>query len=158
MRRNNGFTMVELVVVVLIMGMAMVAMAPQFAKGWKRSDLELVSSRMETALRLCRQKAVLYRKPYRLTIDTGDKLFYSERRDSTGVWVIDPPDTHKVDRGISFDAVAGGGATNHDIFFETRGTISLGDSPARIRFWNSRGETLSVNVVRTGRVRVTRQG
>lgn len=150
--------MVELVVVILIMGLAMVAMAPQFAKAWKRSDLEIVSSRMETTLRACRQKAVLNRKPYRLTIDPIGKLYYSERRDSVGVWVLDPPDTLKVDHGIFFAATAGGGAGNNDVFFETRGTIALSDSPATIRFWNSRGETLSVNIVRTGRVRVTRKG
>ncbi len=157
-RSQSGFSLVELVVVVLIMGLAMTAMAPQFARIWKRSDLEVVSGEMETTLRVCRQKAVLNRKPYRLTIDPTGKLYYAERRDSVGVWVLDPPETLKVERGIYFSATAGGATNNNDLFFETRGTISLSDSPATIRFWNTRGETLSVNVVRTGRVRVTRKG
>ncbi len=158
MSKRSGFSLVELMVVLLIMGMAMTAMAPQFAKGWRRSDLEMVCCRMETAVRICRQKAVLQRKPYRLIINTSGKFFYSERRDSAGVWTLDPPETLYVDRGIDFSSTAGGGAGDSEIFFETRGTVAAADAPATVQFWNSRGETLSVNVVRTGRVRVTRKG
>ncbi len=156
---RKGYTLAELMVVMVIAGIAMVAMAPQAAKMWKRSDLELVSTALETRLRVCRQKAVLNRKPYRLTVDNADNLFYTERRDSTGIWNIDPADTIHVKRGIQFRAFHSvSGTGNAALFFETRGTIAASDAPTTFRFWNAKGETLDVNIVRTGRVRVARKG
>jgi Tfp pilus assembly protein FimT len=136
----------------------MAAMAPQAVRTWKRADLDRNGNRMAASMRLCRQKAVWRRVPYRLTIDPDRGFFYSEREDSAGVWVLDPPDSTRFDRGVSAAVTAGGSSSNRDLVFEGRGTVASADAPATVLFWNDRAETLAVQMVRTGRVRITRRG
>ncbi len=149
---QSGFSAVELMVVVTIFGITAVALAPGFSRSWKRSALDSNAIKMETAMKLCRQKAIMNRRPYRLIMDPSDHTFYSMRRDSGGVWVMDPPETTFIKDQINF--ISRG--DNHDLFFETRGTVAASDSPAEVRFFNDRGETLAINLVRTGRIRVVR--
>ena len=149
---QDGFSAVELMVVVVIFGITAVALAPGFSRSWKRSALDSNAVKFESALKMCRQKAIMNRRPYRMILDPDSKSFYSVRRDSGGVWVTDPPETTYIKNQVNF--VSAG--SNHDIFFETRGTVAASDAPAKVRFYNERGETLSVNLVRTGRVRVVR--
>jgi len=150
--------MTELMVVVTIIGIAMVVIAPPVVKMWKRPGLDQAGNALAGSMRLCRQKAVWRRVPYRLTLDTNLRFFYSERQDSAGVWQLDPPDTTFIERGIDLSVRAGGSDSNLDLLFEGRGTVSATDTPATILFWNDRAETLAVQLVRTGRVRIARRG
>lgn len=155
--RTGGFTIIELMVVVAVIGMLIVSTVPPAMKTWRRADLDRNGERMAATMRLCRQKAIWRRVPYRITVDPYRRLFYTEREDSAGVWVLDPEDTTFVDRGVSLSMRAGGSPSNHDLVFEGRGSLVAGDSPATVLFWNDRAETLAVQLIRTGRVRMTRR-
>jgi prepilin-type N-terminal cleavage/methylation domain-containing protein len=157
-KRTGGFTLVELMIVILVLGFLVVSTVPPAMKTWKRADLDRNGNAIVGAIRLCRQKAIWRRVPYRLTVHPTQRFFYSERVDSAGQWILDPVDTTHVDRGVSVSMTAGGSPSNNDIVFEGRGSVAAADSPATVLFWNDRAETLAVQVIRTGRIRVTRRG
>ena len=56
--RKGGFTLVELMVVIVIVGFVMAATVPPAMKYWKRSDLDRNGNRFAATVRLCRQKAI----------------------------------------------------------------------------------------------------
>ena len=101
-RRCRGFTLTELMVVVGILGLVALVTGIPMLKMWKRPALEHAGNQVAGAMRLCRQKALWRRAPYRLTLDPSTSTFYSERRESTGVWVADPVDTTHVQSGVEF--------------------------------------------------------
>ena len=153
-----GFTLTELMVVLAVIGLVAVATAPTVFRAWKRPALEGEANDLAAAMRLCRQKAVWRRTPYRLTLDPVRRCYWTEMRDSTGTWVMDPADSIRVEGTVQFSVSAGGSGTNRDILFLGRGIVDRADAPAVVDFWDAREETLSVRLIRTGRVRMSRRG
>ena len=157
-KAKAGFTLTELMVVLSIIGLVAVATAPTVIRAWKRPALEREANDLASTMRLCRQKAVWRRTPYRLTLDPVRRCYWTEMRDSTGTWVMDPADSVHVDGTVQFSVQAGGSGSNRDIHFLGRGIVHQDDAPAVVEFWDAREETLSVRLIRTGRVRMTRRG
>lgn len=149
--------MVEIMVVLVVIGLVMTVAAPHIMDMWKRPAMDKAANSLAGRMRLCRQKAVWSRTPYRLTVKPAQALFYSEQLDSSGTWVLDPPDTVRVDHGITLSIMAGGSELNTDILFEGRGTVSASDAPTIVDFMSARGDTLTVQLIRTGRVRISRR-
>jgi prepilin-type N-terminal cleavage/methylation domain-containing protein len=157
-KKRGGFTLTELMVVVAIFGIVMAATIPSAMRIWRRPSLDHAGNAMAGKMRICRQRAVWQRTPYRIIVRPAARDFYSERRDTSGIWVVDPPDTFHLDPGIDLSVSAGGSGSNTDIVFEARGTVAQADAPATVLFWNDRAETLAVQLIRTGRVRIQRRG
>ncbi|MBN1826279.1 MAG: GspH/FimT family pseudopilin [Candidatus Eisenbacteria bacterium] len=157
-KRVRGFTLTELMVVLSVIGIVAVATAPTVIRAWKRPALEREANDLASTMRLCRQKAVWRRIPYRLTIDPARRCYWTERQDTTGTWVLDPVDSVRVDGTVQFSVRAGGSGSNNDILFLGRGSVDRNDAPATVEFWDAREETLSVQLIRTGRVRMSRRG
>ena len=152
-RRTAGFSMMELMVVLTVMGILLGVAMPNFLRAGKRDTVETAAYDMQRQLSLARQKAISRRAHYRMTIDPSARTFRVERRED-GTWVLDPAETFSwCDRVDALLSVGGNGG-NLDIEIEPQGTVLATDAPAVIRFANSCGDTATVSFVRTGRLRL----
>lgn len=151
--RIAGFSLMELMVVLTVMGILLGVAMPNFLRAGKRDTVESAAFDMQRQLSLARQKAISRRAHYRLTIDTGARTYQVERREE-GTWVPDPAETFCWSERVNALLDIGGNGGNLDIEIEPQGTLLAVDAPARIRFANTCGDTATVSFVRTGRLRV----
>jgi prepilin-type N-terminal cleavage/methylation domain-containing protein len=154
-----GYTLPEIMVVILIGAMIAGLTFPSMSKVLRRSRLEEAAGRLESALRLSRQKALARRTHYRMTIDAVTNGYGVAFADTDGTWVSDTDSSYTFPSGILFEGDAngtsfgGGGASSIEIVFEPRGTLSTGNAPLEILVYNDKGDTVEMEMVRTGRVR-----
>ncbi len=151
--RSAGFSLLELMVVLTVMGILLGVAMPNFVRVGKRDTVETAAYDLERQLSLARQKAISRRAHYRLTIDAGARTFQVERRED-GSWVLDPAETFSWSERVDALLSVGGSGGNVDIEIEPQGTVLATDAPALIRFANTCGDTATVSFVRTGRLRV----
>jgi len=153
---RRGFQLVELAVVLVILGLALAAATPSFTRrnAWNR--LEGAGRELSARVAETRQKAVTRRTPYRLVLSTIDGTYRFERRDTDSTWVREP-DRLFTATGASevlVDVDGSSVADSAEFVFEPRGTVRDGDVPARLALINTRGDTATVSLVRTGRVTI----
>lgn len=152
-RRSAGFSLMELMVVLTVMGILLGVAMPNFVRAGKRDTVETAAYDFQRQLSLARQKAISRRMQYRMTIDPATRTFQVQRRES-GTWVADPIETFGWCDRVDALVEVGGSSGNLDIEIEPQGTVLADDAPAVIRFANSCGDTATVSFVRTGRLRV----
>lgn len=152
-RAEAGFSLPELMIVLVIMGIMLSIAIPNFARIGRRDQVESIAYDFHRTLSMARQKALAKRTQYRVTLDTGAHTYVTERREN-GTWVQDPPEVRswRDDVGLVLDV--GGSGSNADIIVGPQGTLLAEDSPARLTFTNAHGDTAWVSFVRTGRIRV----
>lgn len=151
--RSAGFSMIELMVVLTIVGIMLAAAIPNFARVSNRDKVMEVACDIQRTLTLARQKALAKRAPYRVTIDPISRTFRVDRH-QMGAWVGDPPEVFAWREEVDISMSVGGVAGNYDIEIEPQGTLRAQDAPALLTFTNCHGDTVVVNFVRTGRIRV----
>lgn len=151
-RWTAGFSLTELLVVMAIMAIIIGAAVPNFVRVSSRDRVEAAAYDLERTVTLARQKAVAKRRPYRVTMNTYDKSYYVERRDGL-TWTRDPDEIVVVHPSVTMDVNLGANPSNSVLFLEPQGTIAEEDAPGYISFYNTRGDTAVVSVVRTGRIR-----
>jgi prepilin-type N-terminal cleavage/methylation domain-containing protein len=153
-RGVGGFSLMELMVVLTVMGIILSVAMPNFVRIGRRDAVETAAYDLQRQISLARQKAVSRRARYRVSIDAGARTFTIDRREN-GSWVPDPGETFtwcdRVDAVVSI----GGTSANTDIELEPQGTVVATDAPAIIRFANAHGDTTTVSLVRTGRLRIS---
>lgn len=149
----RGFSLTELMIVLVVMGIMLTVAVPNFARMGRRDKVESVAYDFHRALALARQKALAKRTQYKMTLDPTGHSFVVQRRDS-GSWVNDPADPKTWDAEVALAAECGGSSSNLDILLEPQGTVAAADSPVRLTFTNAHGDTARVSLVRTGRIRV----
>jgi type II secretion system protein H len=152
-RRQAGFSLAELMIVLVVMGIMMTIAVPNFTRMGRRDKVESVAYDVHRALALARQKALAKRTPYRVTLDPAGRSFVTERRDA-GAWVNDPVDPTVWDADVSLSLECGGSSSNLDILLEPQGTVASADAPVHLTFSNAHGDTARISLVRTGRIRV----
>jgi len=149
-----GFSLAETMVVLTIIGIMLSMAVPNFVRIGRRDTVETAAYDLQRTLSLARQKAISRRADYRLTLDAGARTYQVERR-VNGAWVPDPAETYSWSERVDALINVGGSSSNYDIELEPQGTVAAGDAPALIRFANAYGDTVTVSLVRTGRLRVS---
>ncbi len=151
---RSGFTLVETMVVVVLLGLLLAMAIPNFADSNRRRRTEGAANDLSTCLQLARQRTVASRIPFRVVLDPGARTFWTERSETDSTWVRDPDEEHALPNGVTWTPEAGGDQGNVDIEFEGRGTIRAEDAPFTVVFTNAREDTFLLSLVRTGRVTV----
>jgi prepilin-type N-terminal cleavage/methylation domain-containing protein len=81
-RRSHGFTLIEIMAVILILGLAMSLLLPAVGAGGGGS-LRKQGERVAGSLELARQRAVVTGKPHRVVIDLTEGSYFIE-------WLVRP--------------------------------------------------------------------
>jgi len=99
-RLNRGFSLIEMMVVLLIMAIVLGVALPNFVDHQKRNKVETAAENIAARFRLARQKAIARRTKYKLTLNDTNGTYLLERRLNGGTWVADPPDPFQIPDGI----------------------------------------------------------
>ena len=155
-RRRAGFTLVEALVVVAIVGILMAIALPNLARTNRGRRVEAAANAMAARINLERQRAVATRCPHRLVLMPGSNGYRTERMLNDSTWTADGDSIYEIPEQVTWDFEAGNDPLNVDVEFESRGTIHVDDAPLVIRFSDAEGDSVRLTLVRTGRVTVRR--
>lgn len=147
-----GYTLVESMVVLVVIAIVLAIAIPNFVRISARDRVEAAAFDLERTVMLARQKAIAKRRPYRVSINTHDGSYYVERQEGLS-WTRDPNETFLLHDSVALDVQMGSDPANSILLLEPQGTIPSDDAPAYFRFSNERGDSATVSIVRTGRIR-----
>lgn len=160
--RSAGYTLPEMLVVILIGAMIAGISFPEMSRMVRRGRLEEAAGRLESALRLARQKALAHRTHYRVTLSPVLGRYEVDFEDTSGAWVADNDSIYTFPAGILFEGDTNGTpftpvSSGVELIFEPRGTLSPANAPLEILVYNDKGDTVEMEMVTTGRVRSWRR-
>lgn len=150
-RRDGGFNIVELMVVMVVISILLVVAVPNFAAKNARSRTEGAARDMAARMQLTRQRAVMERVPYRMTIDGSGGSYYFEREENDSTWTRIPDQVYEIEGIQEITTDIGGSELADEIYFESRGTVRSEDAPTLITFVSAHEDTARLSLVRTGR-------
>lgn len=150
---SAGYSLAELMVALVVAGIVLTVAVPNFLRMGRRDVVETAAYDLQRTISLARQKALAKRAQYRLTVNTGARNYYVERKQG-GSWILDPPETFDWRSDVNLSLSVGGSPANTDVIIEPQGTVKGQDAPAYFTFTNAHGDTARVSFVRTGRIRV----
>jgi type II secretion system protein H len=76
MRKRNGYTLIELIVVIVIIGLVMTLMVPQFREAVLTDNLKSTVRKMVGLLKTIREDAIRDQRPYDLRFDLESNRFW----------------------------------------------------------------------------------
>jgi len=84
MRRKSGFTLIEMLLVIIIIGIITAIAAPQFAKSMKGNRLRTAARSVIGAGRYARSMAVIHQRSMAITFDLGNASLVVAEEASSG--------------------------------------------------------------------------
>jgi general secretion pathway protein H len=72
--RSKGFSLIELMIVLVIIGLGSLLVTPSFTKTLRALELKAASKRVSAILRFCRSESVFKNKIYLVSFDTVSNL------------------------------------------------------------------------------------
>ncbi len=154
---TRGFSLVEMMVVLVIIGIVLAVAIPSFSSSNRRRRVESAANALSSRIQIARHRAVATRVPHRLVLVPSSFLYRTEWLEHDSTWVRFPDEDYSLPSGVDWSIVAGENPSNYDVEFESRGTVLSEDAPLQVVFTNAIGDTFSLSLVRTGRV-VVRPG
>ena len=128
-KRRNGFTLVELMVVLVILGLA--ATAVVLAVPERGGSLHAEAERFAARAKAARDAAIVEARPVALTVDTGGYVFSHRRR---GEWQAGPRHTWGEDTAAETSGTLAGTRFDSTGLAEPLTlTLRRGDRLARVR-------------------------
>jgi prepilin-type N-terminal cleavage/methylation domain-containing protein len=120
--RRRGFTVIELVVVVALVGIMVGVVAPSFASLDRRMTNRDATGPIDALVRLAKASAVERATKVIVTIDPGARRFWLEPPDTTGLLVL-PEDASLVSRAkrVHIRVEPNGEASIDEALFVLRG-------------------------------------
>jgi type II secretion system protein H len=132
-RADAGFTLVEIMVLVVIIGLILAASIPNLQEANRTQALRESTDRYETALRRARAIAVTQRTPVRVSIDpqTGN-LRVEQDQDRNGSFESELSSVNALEHHVTMGAMTlgGGGGGAATVIFDERGAP---DNPGTLR-------------------------
>ena len=124
---TEGFTLVEMLVVLAIMALVAAIAAPGLVSHYRSKSLETVAGEITMRLRLSRTSAIATARPRQIVVDLGSRLIRFGERDSLAlpddvkVTVITGQETVVADRQTVLTFLPDGSASGMDIALEQKG-------------------------------------
>jgi prepilin-type N-terminal cleavage/methylation domain-containing protein len=150
--RPHGFSLIELLVVITILGVVLAMAVPNFVRFVARDRVDAAAQEVQSALTLARQKALARRANYRITL-AGTPVVLRVEREQAGEWIADPARPTTLDSELHAQTEFGGSPGNSDLIIGPQGMLLTADAPAEIILFNDRADTAVVRMVITGRIR-----
>ncbi len=83
-RHQSGFTLIELILVLAIIGAMLAVVAPSLGRLWGKTQVADTAGQVRAMAEFARGRAVADGRPCRLVIDTTDHLCWIEQLDAGG--------------------------------------------------------------------------
>jgi prepilin-type N-terminal cleavage/methylation domain-containing protein len=150
LKQQQGFTMAEIMVVVLVIGVTLAASIPSFSKLLRTNNLIAGGDMLTEDFRLMRQRAVSEGVPYLVTLSSG---YYYTVKDTNGDGTYSSGESYwgpfYMPKGAYVSSLSNG-FTSTWIQFRPNGTSSQGGN---INMYNDRGKQLTLTLLKpTGQV------
>ncbi len=157
----SGFTLMELIVVVTILGIAVSFILPSFGRGLDHWRLRGAVREVATLIKFARTQSVASMRPLHVVLDRSRSLYWLDNAD--GPVVTDSPQAERKVRlyalpdGVRFGEVGGGGFAMDEerfrIIFFPRGSSSGGE----VQLVDEKGRAYQISVDSvTGRAGIAR--
>ncbi len=154
-RTSRGFSLVEIMVALTIIGIVLAAAVPNFTNRNARYRVEGAAKEVGTRIALARQQAVAERMPYRMVVDESARSYYFEKQENDSTWTMSPNETYEIKGAETLLMEVGESSTSSTVRLQPRGTLLDEDAPLMMRFVSAMNDTAYLSVVRTGRTVVT---
>ena len=150
MGRRNGFTLVEMMIVIAIMGVLFAIAIPQWARYQQNADLRAAARTIAADIADIKTRTTTERWTYTMTFNTTGNNYQIAREQAPGSNTFDNVGDPKNICNPGSGSVISMTGANFTLRFATRGTTNNGT----ITLQNARASTATITVNITGRTHV----